>query len=121
MEWCSNVGLHFVSLVRHLLFWDEILIMVFEWTGKVIAVHICPYSYRTCPKIKGGYSMANQDRTVEQALAEVNKTTGARKPRSKILAQNDPATPKGYINLGKAGFPTDGKPHSKDNRGEGSG
>ena len=65
--------------------------------------------------------MANQDRTVEQALAEVGQTTGARKPRSKVLAQNDPVTSKGYTSLGKAGFPKDGKPHNKDNRGEGGG
>ncbi len=64
--------------------------------------------------------MSKQDRTTEQALAEVSQTTGARKPRSKVLAQNDPVTPKGYTNLGKGGFPRDGKPHAKDNRGEGS-
>jgi len=63
--------------------------------------------------------MANQDRTVEQALAEMNQTTGARKPRSKVLAQNDPVTQKGYTSLGKVKLP-DGKPHATDNRGEGS-
>ena len=58
--------------------------------------------------------------SVEGALAQVGQTTGARKPRSKILAQNDPVTSKGYTSLGRAGFPKDGKAHSKDNRGEGS-
>ncbi len=63
--------------------------------------------------------MTNQDRTVEQALAEMNQTTGARKSRSKILAQNDPVTPKGYTKLGSVKMPT-GKPTATDNRGEGS-
>lgn len=58
--------------------------------------------------------------SVEGALGQVGQTTGARKPRSRILAQNDPVTQKGYTNLGKAGFPKDGKPHATDNRGEGS-
>jgi len=61
-----------------------------------------------------------QDRTTDQALAEVNQTTGARKPRSKILAQNDPVAPKGYTGLGKVNLPKDGKPHATDNRGDGS-
>lgn len=59
--------------------------------------------------------------SVEGALAQVNQTTGARKPRSKILAQNDPVTPKGYTKLGTGGFPRDGKPHATENRGEGGG
>ena len=59
--------------------------------------------------------------TPEQALAQVGQTAGARKPRSKVLAQNDPVTPKGYTKLGTGGFPSDGKPHATDNRGEGGG
>ena len=57
----------------------------------------------------------------EGALAQTGQTTGARKPKSKILAQNDPVTPKGYTKLGVGGFPRDGKPHATDNRGEGQG
>jgi hypothetical protein len=59
--------------------------------------------------------------TPEQALAQASQTTGARKPRSKILAQNDPVTPKGYTKLGGGGLSRDGKPHATDNRGEGQG
>lgn len=59
--------------------------------------------------------------TPEQALGQVGQTTEARKPRSKILAQNDPVTPKGYNKLGSAGFLRDGKPHATENRGEGGG
>ncbi len=61
--------------------------------------------------------------TPEQALGQVGQTTGARKPRSRILAQNDPVTPKGYEKLGAGGPPHTGKAlpeKSKDNRGEGS-
>jgi len=58
--------------------------------------------------------------SVEGALAQTGQTTGARKSRSRILAQNDPVTPKGYTKLGSGGFPRDGKPHATDNRGEGS-
>lgn len=61
--------------------------------------------------------------TPEQALRQAGQTTGARKPRSKMLAQNDPVTQKGYEKLGPGGPPHTGKayaPKSKDNRGEGS-
>ena len=58
--------------------------------------------------------------TIEQALGQASQTSGARKSRSKMLAQNDPVTQKGYTKLGSGGFPRDGKPHATDNRGEGS-
>lgn len=58
--------------------------------------------------------------SVEGALAQTGQTSGARKPNSKILAQNDPVTQKGYTKLGTGGFPRDGKPHATENRGEGS-
>jgi hypothetical protein len=55
----------------------------------------------------------------EQALSQAGQTTGARQPRSRQLATNDPPTPKGYTKLGVGGFPRDGKPHATENRGEG--
>jgi len=66
-------------------------------------------------------NVASDVSSIEGALAQVGQTTGARKSRSRILAQNDPATQKGYTKLGTGGFPRDGKPHATDNRGEGGG
>lgn len=65
-------------------------------------------------------NVASDVSTPEQALKQASHTSGARKPRSAILAQNNPVTPKGYTKLGTGGFPRDGKPHATDNRGEGS-
>ena len=65
-------------------------------------------------------NVASDVSTIEQALRQASQTSVARKSRSRILAQNDPATPKGYTKLGTGGFPHDGKPHATDNRGEGS-
>jgi hypothetical protein len=61
--------------------------------------------------------------SVEGALAQTGQTTGVRKSRSKVLAQNDPVTQKGYTKLGSGGPAHTGKAlpeKSKDNRGEGS-
>ena len=65
-------------------------------------------------------NVASDVSTIEQALGQASQISGARKPRSATLAQNNPATPKGYTKLGTGGFPRDGKPHAKDNRGEGA-
>ncbi len=67
-----------------------------------------------------GQNVESDVSSVEGALAQTGQTTGARKPRSKILAQNDPVTQKGYTKLGSGGFSRNGKPHATDNRGEGS-
>lgn len=64
-------------------------------------------------------NIASDVSTPEQALKQVGQTRGPRMPKSKMLASNDPITPKGYTKLGVGGFPKDGKPHAKDNRGEG--
>ena len=65
-------------------------------------------------------NVASDVSTIEQALRQASQTSGARKSRSRILAQNDPVTPKGYTKLGTGGFPRDGRPHATVNRGEGS-
>jgi len=65
-------------------------------------------------------NVASDVSTIEQALRQASQTSGARKSRSRILAQNDPVTPKGYTKLGTGGFPRDGRPHATENRGEGS-
>jgi len=79
-------------------------------------------SITTSRKVKG-QSVTSDVTSIDQALSQVRKTDGARSPRSKILAQNNPATQKGYTRLGPGGPPHTGKaypPKSKDNRGEGS-
>ena len=68
----------------------------------------------------GRQSVASDVSTTEQALGYVDHGVAPKAPAARDLATKDAKTQKGYTKLGTGGFPRDGKPHAKDNRGEGS-
>jgi len=59
--------------------------------------------------------------TPEEALRHVAEMDAPTPHKSKILAENDPKTVKGYTSLGPGGPAHTGKPTATENRGEGGG